>query len=209
MFVQRLTSWLRRMFASLSSPTRSAQPLRSDDSAVMSGCATGQRARGQDAAAGASGSWLADGRTLRPRPTTQNVQESRRPARGVSPRPQPAADLSGPPRRAAPSRPVPAHPAADAVPPEITPARAQPPQPAPPSRPIQPVRLTPASLEPQQEEADISDQALYRRLMSLKRLVRLGIYGEGFDAPNVPEQYLHSLGRDDSFDVGWDQPPEA
>lgn len=47
--------------------------------------------------------------------------------------------------------------------------------------------------------------------MSLKRLVRLGIYGEGFDAHNVPEQYLHSLGRDDDFDnfddfdADWDE----
>lgn len=102
---------------------------------------------------------------------------------------------------------MPAHPAAEAIPPDAAPARSPTTQPAPPSQPAQPIRLTPASLDAQ-NESGVPDQALYRRLMSLKRLVRLGIYGEGFDGNNVPEQYLHSLGRDDDFDAGWDELPE-
>ncbi len=206
MFVQRLTSWLRRIFASLSVQPRATQPLRADDSAVMTGCAAGQRARGQDGAASVSGSWLDDGRTLRPRPAAPKTQEPRRPARGAAPRQQPPVEPAAQPRQSVPSQPVPVYPAADALPPDTTPVRAQPPQPAPPSRPLQPAALTPAPLDPQ-DETGTPDQALYRRLMSLKRLVRLGIYGEGFDPRNTPEQYLHSLGRDDDFDPDWDEQP--
>lgn len=46
------------------------------------------------------------------------------------------------------------------------------------------------------------EQYAYRRLMALKRLVRMGIYNEGFDPNRVPEQYLNSLGRGD--DLGGD-----
>ena len=204
MFVQRLTNWLRRIFASLSTRVRAAPSLRHDDSTVMSGCTTGQRAHEQNGSGASSGSWLADGRALRPRPVPQSASEPRWTVRGVAPRQQPPVDQ---PRRAMPGQPVPAHPAAEATPADAAPARAQqPPQPAPPS---QPARLTSASLHAP-DDSDIHDQALYRRLMSLKRLVRLGIYGEGFDAQHVPEQYLHSLGRDDDFDTfgsEWDELP--
>lgn len=195
MFVQRLTHWLRRFFASRSARAQFAQAPHSNDSAVMSGCAAGQRSAGQNAAPASSGSWLADGRMLRPRPA---AQEPQRPARGITPRQHPAEQPQTQPRRSVPSHPVPAHPAAEALPPDVVAAR------TPPSQPIQPVRLTPASLDAQDDTSGVSDQALYRRLMSLKRLVRLGIYGEGFDASSVPEQYLHSLGRDEDFPSDWD-----
>ena len=202
MFVQRLTHWLRRFFTSRSARAQIAQAPHSNNSAVMSGCVAGQRSAGQHAAPASSGSWLADGRMLRPRPATQEPQ---RPVRGITPRQQPAEQQQSQPRRTMPSRPVPAHPAAEALPPDVVVARTPSSQ---PSQPIQPVRLTPASLDAQDDTSGVSDQVLYRRLMSLKRLVRLGIYGEGFDADSVPEQYLHSLGRDEDFTSDWDVPSD-
>lgn len=243
MFVQRLRNWLRRVFATLTTHPRAAQPLHSGTPAVMSGCAAGQRASGRNTAS-TTGSWLDDGRGLRPRPITQSTPEPRWTIRSVTPRQQ-SADQPAQHRRSAPSRPVPAHPAAETTPVDTSmdtsldtsldtsSPRPQPPEPkqpmlpAPPVPPAQPARLTPASLgSPDAHGVDagdsgIRDQALYRRLMSLKRLVRLGIYGEGFDPRNVPDQYLHSLGRDgdfegfddlddfdnfDTFDTDWNEP---
>lgn len=233
MFVQRLRNWLRRVFATLTTRTRAAQPLHSDTSAVMSGCATGQHAGARNTA-GTTGSWLDDGRGLRPRPITQSTPEPRWTIRGVAQRQRPA-DQPAQQRRSVPSRPVPAHPAAEPAATDTTSTtspRPQPPESTQPPHPMPPAhsaRLTPASLgSPDAHGGDASDasdasdggihdQALYRRLMSLKRLVRLGIYGEGFDPRNIPDQYLHSLGRDDDldgfndlddfddFDVGWDE----
>lgn len=213
MFVQRLINWLRRVFSAFTARPRASQPPQTDASAVMSGCAAGQRGA-------SSGSWLDDGRGLRPRPAAKSTQEPRWTVRGIAPRQQPAEPPSQN-RRPVPSRPVPAHPAAEAASAGDSVARPQPPQPAPSLPAVPPARLTPASFASHDahggsdgsdgDDSGVHDQALYRRLMSLKRLVRLGIYGEGFDAHNVPEQYLHSLGRDDDFDnfddfdADWDE----
>ena len=48
-----------------------------------------------------------------------------------------------------------------------------------------------------QEELSAEDQILRRSLMSLRHLVRLGIYNEGFSSSKIPEQYLHSVGLDE------------
>jgi hypothetical protein len=42
----------------------------------------------------------------------------------------------------------------------------------------------------------INDRLLRQRLMALRRLVRMGIYNEGFDAHKLPTQYFYSTGRD-------------
>lgn len=41
--------------------------------------------------------------------------------------------------------------------------------------------------------------------MSLKHLVRLGVYNEGFASGRTPEQYHHSLGIDGYDDLGVDE----
>ncbi len=42
-----------------------------------------------------------------------------------------------------------------------------------------------------------------RQLMALKYLIRLGIYNEGFASSNVPDQYQHSMGIDESANEFW------
>lgn len=44
------------------------------------------------------------------------------------------------------------------------------------------------------------DRVTRQRLMALRRLVRMGIYNEGFASDHVPAQYYFSLGRDQQDD---------
>jgi len=68
------------------------------------------------------------------------------------------------------------------------------------TQPLQPVSLQQqAALASSQHQQELSaeDQLLRRSLMSLRHLVRLGIYNEGFATGTLPEQYLHSVGLDE------------
>jgi hypothetical protein len=57
--------------------------------------------------------------------------------------------------------------------------------------PVSPTSFSDASLE----EIEAMD-ASQRKLIFLGYLVRQGIYNEGFRAPDLPEQYRRSQGRD-------------
>lgn len=82
-----------------------------------------------------------------------------------------------------------------------TPQPGQPPRQAPPpSQPARAIPLSPADAAAQPDALD--DALLRRRLMSLKHLVRLGVYNEGFTSGHTPEQYHYSLGIDGYDDLG-------
>ncbi|MGH2515390.1 MAG: hypothetical protein ACRDHP_07020 [Ktedonobacterales bacterium] len=194
MFVQRLPRWLRRLVASLFHP-HSAHSLPPERTAVLSA------APWRDAGAADSGvaSWLDDGRRLRPRPSPPAKLDQRWNTRPASTRrPVPTQPQSG---RAPASRPATGQPAAE--PPRKQPAEAGAHAEAPAS-PAQPAQTNDTTLAaaPSASSPPPDEQLLYRRLMALKRLVRLGVYNEGFAANSVPEQYLASLGRED--DLGAD-----
>lgn len=170
MFVQRLQRWLRKLAASLFH-SHSTDPLPPERTAVLSASL-----RGDGQAAGPGGaSWLDDGRRLRPRPSPPAKLDQRWNTR-------PAA-----PRRPVPTQPQqkPAEPAARR---EDT------------AVPTQPIHASEPPLSAFGSTSPTTDgQPDYRRLIALKRLVRLGIYNEGFDPSQVPEQYLQSLGREDDL----------
>ena len=68
------------------------------------------------------------------------------------------------------------------------------------TEPLQPVsHQQQAALASSQHQQQLSaeDQILRRSLMSLRHLVRLGIYNEGFTSGKIPQQYLHSLGLEE------------
>ena len=190
MFVQRLPRWLRRLVATLFHP-RSADLLPPERTAVLSATL---RNSSNGAGSGVA-SWLDDGHRLRPRPSPPAKLDQRWNTRPIAPR-QPVPTQPQPGR--APSiRPAAEQPAPE--PPRKNPAEpaARREEPALPTLPAEPEQVSDASLP-----ADASSaygQHMHRRLMALKRLVRLGIYNEGFDPNRVPEQYLHSLGREDDL----------
>jgi hypothetical protein len=99
-----------------------------------------------------------------------------------------------PQREAAlPSRSRPLKGDESAAPAAVTPATQVPARPAPPAQPV----IISAAFE---EAAGASEEQ--RSLRSLKYLVRIGLYNEGFTSSQVPDQYQHSLGLDET-------PPEA
>ncbi|HLJ79842.1 MAG TPA: hypothetical protein VKT52_00060 [Ktedonobacterales bacterium] len=190
MFVQRLQRWLRRLAASLFH-SHSTDLLPPERTAVLS---ASLRDDGQAAGPGGA-SWLDDGRRLRPRPS-----------------PPAKLDQRWNTRPAAPRRPVPTQPQLGRSP-SIRPA-AERPAPEPPRQkpaepaarredtavPTQPLHASEPPLSAFGSTSPTTDgQPDYRRLMALKRLVRLGIYNEGFDSSRVPEQYLYSLGHEDDL----------
>jgi hypothetical protein len=89
-------------------------------------------------------------------------------------------------------------------------------EPAPPSQPSQPLIDSRRMMDPlwavpeaedtSEERSDVEDETLaiepgselYRRLMILRRLVRQGIYSEGFARDQTPEQYRRYPGMDAS-----------
>lgn len=178
MFVQRLQRWLRRIAASLFHP-HAHDVLPPERTAVLSASL-----RGETGASGVSSgaSWLDDGRRLRPRPSPPAKLDQRWNARLIPPR-----------------QPVPTQPQASRAP-TIRPAAEQPKAETPRKKPAEPAQsgelIHPVSGSP---SPAMDGQIEYRRLMALKRLVRLGIYNEGFDPSRVPEQYLQSLGREDDL----------
>ena len=140
----------------------------------------------------ALGNWLEDGRRLRVRLAsafTAPQDESRR----TDARTQGAERsrvVSGPQRRSA-ETPATLPQTAPLVPPGTTLA------------PANPTSFSDASLE----EIEAMD-AGQRKLVFLGYLVRQGVYNEGFKAPDLPEQYRRSQGRDQE-PAGADQDPPA
>ena len=186
MLVQRLTqrlatlrshlaARLRAMFASLRSAGR--------------GAATGAIPHDGRLSTQQSGSWLDDAHRLRQRRSTALATADQN--RGKQ-------TISGEPRPAVPTRPIlpPPAPATSTPPAEARPARPWqfPAHPAPaPSTPPQPAAAAPTSHDGDEAHAR-------RRLMSLRYLVRIGLYNEGFAPSAVPEQYQRSLGTEDELD---------
>lgn len=185
MIVQRLTRSFRRLIGALFHP-RSANSLASDRSTLLAAALRGESGASTKVT---SSSWLDDGRRLRPHPSPPARLDQRWISRSTGLRqPSPAQPERGSLIRSTAEQPIGEKP--KPVPTE--PAAQQHPAPA---RPAQSEAIPPAS----PPSSDAEDQIVHQRLMALKRLVRLGIYNEGFDLNRVPEQYLHSLGREDDF----------
>lgn len=191
MFVQRLMRRLRQLVASLFHD-HAADPLPPERTAVLAATLRGGPGAG---ATTSTGSWLDDSRRLRPHPSPLarlDQQWNTRAAGGSARQPIPTQPHSS---RAAPIRPAADQPPTEATTPQIGPVT----QPLPPRPPTRPDERSSVSFGP----AGTSDQILHRRLMGLKRLVRLGIYNEGFDPTSIPEQYHFSLGHEDDTTSDW------
>ena len=182
MLVQRLTKRLANLLSRLTARLRAA----------LTSLAPGERRLGAEASprdgrlgTQQSGSWLDDAHRLRPRRAALATADPNRGKHAAPADPRPA------PRSGTPTRPI--------IPP------------APPSEEPRPTRpwvfpahaaSTPAQQQQQPPPAAFGalggDEAqARRRLMSLKYLVRIGLYNEGFAPSDVPEQYQRSLGVDD------------
>lgn len=184
MFVQRLPRWLRRLVASLFHP-HTSESLPLERAAVLSAAPWGD----SDTTNSSVASWLDDGRRLRPRPSPPAKLDQRWNTRTTLP------------RRPVPTQPQPGRsPAAEHTATEQP--RKQPPESAAAAA-AQPTQTNDATLAAAPSASSLlpDDQLLQRRLMALKRLVRLGIYNEGFEAHGIPAQYLASLGREEDLDT--------
>ncbi|MFI5271804.1 MAG: hypothetical protein ACHQ4H_02070 [Ktedonobacterales bacterium] len=176
MLVQRLTNWLTNLVTRIAARLRGIAPLAAGEGhASNRGGDTSLAASTQQSAA----SWLDDAHRLRPPRALLTTADQTRSARPVVPPP-------------APRKPAPA---------DRTPTPSRPVSPAnPPQEPVRPSPVAPQQpvIAAMSFGADpiAGDVQARRRLMSLKYLVRIGLYNEGFAAENVPEQYQRSLGID-------------
>ena len=183
MLVRRFQQWLTRFLSRLTHRLRGRPPVQAQRDAVLSG------ARCQSAASAghtSGGNWLDDGRRLRPgveRPRPERANQA-------SQAPTAAGDASfrtpkgSRPRAATGQSEPPLPPSADAP-------ALKPPALVPPTPPL----IASVSFE---VGADERDAQMRRGLASLKYLVRLGIYNEGFKGERVPEQYQRSVGMGES-----------
>jgi hypothetical protein len=182
MLVRRFQQWLSGFLSHMTLRLRGRPPVPAERDAVLSGA----RCQSGTSATHASGNWLDDGRRLRP-----GIERTGMAHPSQTPRRPTAAD-EAPGRTPRASRPSattaqsenPLPPPADA-PPQLPPANV---------RPAEPL-IASVSFEVGADERDVQ---MRRGLASLKYLVRLGIYNEGFKGGQVPEQYQRSLGMDDS-----------
>ncbi|HEX6797602.1 MAG TPA: hypothetical protein VF116_07805 [Ktedonobacterales bacterium] len=178
MLVQRLTKRLANLLSRLATRLRAA----------LTSLAPGERKLGAEASprdgrmnTQQSGSWLDDAHRLRPRRTALATADPNRRKHAAPADPRPA------PRSGTPTRPI--------VPP--TPPTQDPTYARPWVFPAH-AASTPAPQQPAAASGALGgDEAqARRRLMSLKYLVRIGLYNEGFAPTDVPEQYQRSLGVD-------------
>lgn len=180
MLVQRLTKRLAHLLSRLMARLRAA----------LSSLAPGERhldaeASPRDGRLGTqqSGSWLDDAHRMRPRRAALATADPNRGKRATPTDPRPA------PRSGTPTHPIipPAPPLQDptSARPWVFPAHA-----ASSPGPQQPAA-------PPDAPSGGDETQARRRLMSLKYLVRIGLYNEGFAPSDVPEQYQRSLGVDD------------
>ena len=187
MLVQRLTQRFATLRSWLAARLRAAMAsLRS----AGHGATSGASPRDGRLSTQQSGSWLDDAHRLRQRRSTALAtadQNHGKQAASGEPRPAtptrpivPSTSASTPPADARPARPwqFPAHPTSTPTPVPITP-----PQPA-------------AAAHSSRELDEVQAR---RRLMSLKYLVRIGLYNEGFAPSALPEQYRRNLGTSDEL----------
>jgi hypothetical protein len=176
MIIYRLTGWLRRVVGTVVARFRVPPPDVLDRTTVAANSrvtSTGM------ARPHVSGSWLDDARRLRPKPAPLAKLDRRVPP--------PATPPAQPTRDPARSRPLSGRQSPPQRPGEATPA----------SQPdLATLRSAPLPSAPLEPAAAMSDQGLQRQLLALRRLVRLGIYNEGFDPAHVPEQYHFEVDRD-------------
>lgn len=191
MFLQRLTKWFTKTVSRIISHIHDALTYEPVREPVMSGHARTAPPSLMSADYLLPPNWLEDSRRLRPQLLTPDAPAQRRPVEKQSLERPEKPQLSGQARMTGASGQA---------------ARVGAPQPQQPSRAIPPSqagRTIPASPADTNAHHDlVDDQVLRRRLMSLKHLVRLGIYNEGFASGLTPEQYHHSLGIDDDDGIG-------
>ena len=186
MLVQRLTKWLTNLLARVTM-RRHPTGLSQSGAGHSGRSAAGSRAQ-------QAGSWLDDARRLRP-PRSALATADPPHAQDGTPREgyvRPAERLIG--RSAMPTHPLKPANATPQNPP-------QPPKRLPaPSAPQQPAVASVPSGDRAADGATADGQA-GRRLMSLKYLVRIGLYNEGFPPGTLPEQYHRSVSGDGDEDV--------
>ena len=179
MLVQRLTNRLANLLSRLTERLRTVlTSLVPGDQRLGAEASPRERRLGTQQ----SGSWLDDAHRLRPRRAALATADPNRGKHAAPADPRPA------PRSGTPTRPIipPAPPSEEPAPtrPWVFPAHAA---------------LTPAPQQPAAASGALNGDEVQarRRLMSLKYLVRIGLYNEGFAPSDVPEQYQRSLGVDD------------
>jgi hypothetical protein len=182
MLVRRFQQWLTGFLSRVTDPLRSRTPVQAERDAVLSGA----RCQGAASAAHASGNWLDDGRRLRPGTGPLGPAHADQVPLG----PAAAGEASGrTPKASRPSATTAQ--GENSLPPPADPPTVHPPVAVPPAQPL----IASVSFEAGADERDVQ---MRRGLASLKYLVRLGIYNEGFKGERVPEQYQRSLGMDGS-----------
>ena len=176
MIVQRLVRWLNKLRARLTLGRQSATHVSTPPESILSSHVAGH--------------WLEDSHRLRPARPTQPaitpVRMERRTKTDID-RNQPVA-----------SRPRPSAPPPETLHPSHLGIEATPVEPKRRPETQEPVREQPAAYE--EVNAVEGDAAMRRSLTSLRQLVKLGIYNEGFPKGGVPAQYHRGLEGDDSAD---------
>jgi len=189
MFLQRLTKWIKNTLSRIISHVRTAFTYEAEGEPVASNYTQVTEHSFVSADYLLPPNWLEDARRLRPQLLTPDETSRRRPLETTP--------LERAEKQQLPSQSLTAGTNNQAA--RVGSSQAQqPPRPAPPAQPTRAIPASPKDVTSHDETAD--DQALHRRLMSLKHLVRLGVYNEGFASGRTPEQYHHSLGIDEYDD---------
>lgn len=195
MFLQRLTKWFTKTFSHIVTHVREALTYDADErEPVMTSYTRVTQRSFVSPDYLLPPNWLEDARRLRPQLLAPDTTPQRRPMEKRPLEKPEKQQLSGQSLTAGTNGQT----ARVGTPPPM-----QPPRPAPPSQPARAIPVSPAEAAAQHNALD--DALLRRRLMSLKHLVRLGVYNEGFSSGRTPEQYHHSLGIDGYDDLGADE----
>ena len=189
MFLQRLTKWFKETFSRIVSHVRAAFTYDDEREPVTSDYTRVTEHSFVSADYLLPPNWLEDARRLRPQLLTPDETSLRRP---LETKPAEKAEKQQLPSQ---GRTTSTNNQAARV---GSSQAQQPPRSTPPTQPVQAIPTSPKDSAAHDEAAD--DQLLHRRLMSLKHLVRLGVYNEGFGSGRTPEQYHHSLGIDEYDD---------
>lgn len=197
MFLQRLTQWFTTAFSRIASHVRDAftyDDEHDEHEPAMSGHTRMAPHNFMSADYLLPPNWLEDARRLRPQLLAPDVTPQRRPLEKppLEKSEKQKQQLSGPSRVTGTNGQAAGQAARIG-----TPQPQQPSRPTPPAQPVQAIPTSPADAATPQ---DTLDDLLHRRLMSLKHLVRLGVYNEGFTSGRTPEQYHRSLGIDEFDD---------
>lgn len=195
MFLQRLTKWFTKTVSRMVARVRDALTYDAEREPIMS--SSYSRVTQHSFVSSEyllPPNWLEDARRLRPQLLAPDMPPYRRPIENQPSEKPERQPLSGQSLTAGTNGQ-----AARAG----TPQPQQPTRPAPPSQPVRAVPASPADAAAHDDA--LHDVLLRRRLMSLKHLVRLGVYNEGFASGRTPEQYHRSLGIDGYDDLSDEQ----